>query len=130
MLGIDACLGQIMDIPGARRVTLVDGASGLAIAAGGADGPLDQHEDAAASTDAVRAVLACPALSATPDGDGIEEIIVCGERGYHLLTLVGAIFGGGVFLHLLLDRDTGNLALARLRVRAAIQEMAGSGHDG
>ncbi|GAA2440119.1 hypothetical protein GCM10010191_64500 [Actinomadura vinacea] len=129
MLGIDGCLSQIMDIPGARRVTMVDGASGLAIAAAGADSPLDQHEDAAASTDAVRAVLACPALSATPDGDDIEEIIVCGEHGYHLLTLVNAAFSGTLFLHLLLDRDTGNLALARLRVRAAIQEMAGSGHD-
>ncbi|WP_429426119.1 hypothetical protein [Nocardia sp. GAS34] len=57
MTDIDGCLQRIMDIPGACSATLVDGASGLAIAAAGRHDLVDQHEDAAATTDVVRAVL-------------------------------------------------------------------------
>ncbi|WP_019632806.1 hypothetical protein [Actinomadura atramentaria] len=125
MLGIDGCLETVMEIPGARRATLVDGASGLAVAAAGQDGPVDEHEDAARTTDVVRAVLATPALATAPRGDDIDEIIVCGARGYHLLALVPDAFEGRLFLHLLIDRAEGNLALARLNVRRAIGALAG-----
>jgi hypothetical protein len=131
VLDIDGCLAQIMAIPGARRVTLVDCGNGLAIAAGGRDDLGDQHEDAARTTDVVRAVMGGPPSNAA--GAGTEEIIISGTAGHHLITLidpalVDAAYGGRLFLHLRLDRDTGNLALARLRIRLAIQEMAGSGH--
>ncbi|WP_254714925.1 hypothetical protein [Actinomadura sp. NAK00032] len=121
---IDDCLARMMTIPGARRVTLVDCASGLAVAAAGREDIVDQHEDAAGATDVVRAVLASPALSATAAGDDIEEIIVCGAAGYHLLALSGADLDGHLFVHLLLDRENGNIALARLRMRSLVQEMA------
>jgi len=121
---IDDCLERMMTIPGAQRVTLVDCASGLAVAAAGREDLVDQHEDAAGATDVVRAVLASPALSATAAGDDIEEIIVCGAGGYHLLALSGADVDGHLFVHLLLDRENGNLALARLRVQGLVQEMA------
>lgn len=124
-LRIDDCLVRMMTIPGALRVTLVDGASGLAVAAAGREDLLDQHEDAAGATDVVRAVLAAPALSATAAGDDVEEIIVCGTHGYHLLALTDANLDGHLFVHLLLDRENGNLALARLRMRALVGEMMG-----
>ncbi|MFE7743489.1 hypothetical protein [Nocardia sp. NPDC057455] len=122
MIGIDGCLKRIMDIPGARSVTLVDGASGLAIAADGRRDLLDEHEDAAATTDVVRSVLACPALSS--DGDDVTEIIVCGTRGYHLLNLVNGDFDGRLFVHVLFDEDTGNLAMARYQLRGILDELA------
>ncbi|WP_222869861.1 hypothetical protein [Actinomadura decatromicini] len=128
-LRIDDCLASMMAIPGARRVTLVDCASGLAVAAAGREDLVDQHEDAAGATDVVRAVLASPALSATAAGDDVEEIIVCGTDGYHLLVLTGANIDGHLFVHLLLGRERGNLALARLRMRDIVAEMAG-GRDG
>ncbi|NDU73235.1 hypothetical protein GWI34_11400 [Actinomadura sp. DSM 109109] len=115
----------MMTIPGARRVTLVDCASGLAVAAAGREDVLDQHEDAAGVTDVVRAVLASPALSATAAGDDVEEIIVCGAEGYHLLVLTGADLDGHLVVHLLLDREKGNIALARLRMRDLLGELAG-----
>ncbi|MGK8487066.1 hypothetical protein [Nocardia asiatica] len=121
MIGIDGSLKRIMDIPGARSVTLVDGASGLAIAADGRHDLVDEHEDAAATTDVVRAVLACPALST--DGDDVTEIIVCGTRGYHLLNLVNGDFDGRLFVHVLFDEDTGNLAMARFQLRGILDEM-------
>ncbi len=122
MIGIDGSLKRIMDIPGARSVTLVDGASGLAIAADGRHDLVDEHEDAAATTDVVRAVLACPALST--GGDDVTEIIVCGTRGYHLLNLVNGDFDGRLFVHVLFDEDTGNLAMARFQLRGILDEMA------
>jgi predicted regulator of Ras-like GTPase activity (Roadblock/LC7/MglB family) len=127
-LGIDGCLASMMTIPGARRVTLVDCASGLAVAAAGREDVVDQHEDAAGATDVVRAVLASPALSATAAGDDVEEIIVCGTGGYHLLALTGADLDGHLFVHLLLDREKGNIALARLRMRDLLGEITGGRH--
>ncbi len=125
MLGIDGCLKRIGEIPGARSVTLVDGASGLAIAATGRHELVDPDEDAAATTDVVRAVLACPALASGVDGDEITEIIVCGPRGYHLLNLIDGDFDGRLFVHVLCDEDGGNLALARFQLRTILAEFAG-----
>ncbi|HEU5030494.1 MAG TPA: hypothetical protein VFV01_36665 [Spirillospora sp.] len=125
MAGIDDCLARMMTIPGARRVTLIDCASGLAVASAGREDLVDQHEDAAGATDVVRAVLASPALSATAAGDDVEEIIVCGAGGYHLLALTGADLDGHLFVHLLVDRENGNLALARLRLQGLVDEMTG-----
>ncbi|MFA1556453.1 hypothetical protein SM436_22415 [Actinomadura chokoriensis] len=105
-------------------MTLIDCASGLAVAAAGREDLVDQHEDAAGATDVVRAVLASPALSATAAGDDVEEIIVCGTDGYHLLVLSGADLDGHLVVHLLLDRENGNLALARLRMEGLVREMA------
>ncbi|MFC9974624.1 hypothetical protein ACFVH6_27340 [Spirillospora sp. NPDC127200] len=128
MLGIDGCLMRIMEIPGARSVTLVDGSSGLAVAAAGRQEGVDQHEDAAGTTDVVRAVLACAALGGA-GGDDIDEVIVGGARGYHLLALFDAAADGHLFLHLLIDRDKGNLALARIGLREAIGELTEAGDD-
>lgn len=117
-----------MGIPGARSVTLVDGASGLAVAGAGRHELVDQHEDAATTTDVVRAVLGCPALATGDDGDDINEIIVCGTRGYHLLNLVDGDFDGRLFVHVLFDEDTGNLAMARFQLRGILAELAEAGH--
>ncbi|MEU6746568.1 hypothetical protein ABZ914_10130 [Spirillospora sp. NPDC046719] len=125
MAGIDDCLARMMTIPGAQRVTLIDCASGLAVASAGREDLVDQHEDAAGATDVVRAVLGSPALSATAAGDDVQEIIVCGSGGYHLLALTGADLDGHLFVHLLVDRDKGNLALARLRLQGLVDEMTG-----
>ncbi|WP_245997106.1 hypothetical protein [Nocardia pseudobrasiliensis] len=119
---------RIMDIPGARSVTLVDGASGLSVAAAGRHAIVDQHEDAATTTDVVRAVLACPALSTGRPGDDVTEIIIGGAYGFHLLRLVAGDFDGRLFVHVLFDGDTGNLAMARYRLQGILDEFAEDGH--
>lgn len=128
MLSVDGCLTRAMAIPGARSATLVDGATGLAIAAVGREDVLDQHELAAGTTDVVREVLGSPAFVTTETGDDVEEIIVCCTGGYHLLTLVDVDVDGQLFIHLLIDRDTGNLGLARLRIQALAREITGREH--
>src|SRR5512139_1773036 len=124
MLGIDECLAQAMTIPGARSVTLIDYTSGLAIASAGSEALFDRDEDAAGATEIVRAVLASPVLNATRTGDDIEDIIISSAHGYHLLSLITTAFDGQLFLHLRIDREQGNLALARHGVQGLMQEMA------
>lgn len=114
-----------MEIPGARGATLADSASGLAIASAGLPDPTDQHEDAAATTDVVRAVLACPAFANGHHGDDVTEIVVSGDHGFHLVNLVDGDFEGRLFVHVVFDGDTGNLALARFRLRGILEEFAG-----
>ncbi|MFE6864355.1 hypothetical protein [Nocardia sp. NPDC057668] len=129
MFGIDSCLKRIMDIPGARSVTLVDAASGLSVAAAGSHDLLDQHEDAASTTEVVRAVLQCPALINSAYGDDITEIIVCGSGGYHLLNLVNGDYEGRLFVHVLFDDATGNLGMARFRIRGILSELVEGDHE-
>lgn len=112
-----------MDIPGARSVTLVDGASGLAIAGAGDHDVIDEHEDAAGTTDVVRATLGCPALG-SPDDD-LTEIVVCRTRGFHLLYLVQGDYDGRLFVHVVFDGDSGNLGMARYQLRSALEELTG-----
>nr|WP_202449823.1 hypothetical protein [Streptomyces sp. SID4917] len=49
-------------------------------------------------------------------GPPVEDLIVTSRTGYHILSFVETTFDSSVFLYLWLDRDTGNLALARLRL--------------
>ncbi|MFJ2558653.1 MULTISPECIES: hypothetical protein [unclassified Streptomyces] len=49
-------------------------------------------------------------------GPPVQDLIVTTRTGYHILTFVETTFDSSVFLHLWMDRDTGNLALARLRL--------------
>ncbi|WP_415954213.1 hypothetical protein [Streptomyces sp. KLOTTS4A1] len=51
----------------------------------------------------------------------VEDLIVTNGTGYHLLRFVESAPGSSPFVHLWLDRDTSNLALARLR----LQDLAG-----
>ena len=123
MNSLDGCLERIMDIPGARSVTLVDGASGLAVAGAGEHQGVDEHEDAAGTTDVVRAVLACPALGSADDD--LTELVVCRTRGFHLLHLIAGDFDGRLFMHVVFDGDLGNLGMARYQLRSALEELTG-----
>ncbi|WP_267245178.1 hypothetical protein [Streptomyces sp. PR69] len=140
MPGIDECLLQAMVVPGARGASLVDWTSGLALGTVG-ESPGGDHEANAAET-AELARMAAEYTSFTAravdrtaeftvdravDGGGaadsesgkalpVEDLIVTAHNGYHLVRFIQTDFDSSVFLHLWLDRETGNLALARLRL--------------
>ncbi|WP_327233228.1 hypothetical protein OG349_03855 [Streptomyces sp. NBC_01317] len=150
MPGIDACLQEAMNLPGARGAAVVDWTSGLALGTAG-ESPNGDHEATAAETaELARAAAEYPAFAPdapgggvagraddgppapkrspadngagpapgdTPDGPPVEDLILTTRTGYHILCFVETTFDSSVFLHLWLDRDTGNLALARLRLR-------------
>jgi hypothetical protein len=120
--GIDECLLQAMVVPGARGASIVDWTSGLALGTVG-ETPGGDHEATAAET-AELARMAAEYPTFAPDeseSDGakglpVEDLIVTTRTGYHVMRFVETTFDSSVFLHLWLDRDTGNLALARLRL--------------
>ncbi|MFD8011342.1 hypothetical protein [Streptomyces sp. NPDC058955] len=126
MPGIDECLMEAMTLPGARGASLVDWNSGLALGTAG-ESPVGDHETTAAETaELARAAAEFDSFTTsggdtgeTAGADGeppVEDLIVTTRAGYHVLRFVRTSFDSSVFLHLWLDRDTGNLALARIRL--------------
>ncbi|MFD3332260.1 hypothetical protein ACFWV1_06345 [Streptomyces sp. NPDC058700] len=127
MPGIDECLLEAMALPGARGASLVDWTSGLALGTAG-DSPVGDHETTAAETAELARSAAefdtfVAAGDGTEDGPPVEDVIVTTRAGYHVLRFVETSFDSSVFLHLWLDRDTGNLALARLRLRDLAERL-------
>ncbi|MFF5639559.1 hypothetical protein [Streptomyces sp. NPDC012825] len=132
MPGIDECLTEAMTLPGARGASLVDWTSGLALGTAG-DSPVGDHETTAAETaELARSAAEFDTFLATDgdsggDGDDggppVEDLIVTTRAGYHVLRFVETSFDSSVFLHLWLDRHTGNLALARMRLRDIAEKL-------
>ncbi|TXS55490.1 hypothetical protein [Streptomyces sp. t39] len=129
MPGIDECLLQAMVVPGARGAAIVDWTSGLALGAIGETPGGDVEATAAETAELARMAAEYPSFA--PDdtdpagpsaeergikGLPVEDLIVTTRNGYHVIRFVETTFDSSVFLHLWLDRDTGNLALARLRM--------------
>ncbi|MDV9190820.1 hypothetical protein R6L23_21830 [Streptomyces sp. SR27] len=127
MPGIDECLTEAMTLPGARGASLVDWTSGLALGTAG-ESPVGDHETTAAETaELARSAAEFDSFVAegeTPSaGPPVEDLIVTTRAGYHVLRFVETSFDSSVFLHLWLDRDTGNLALARIRLRDIAERL-------
>ncbi|GHH47732.1 hypothetical protein [Streptomyces candidus] len=119
MSGIDACLVEAMQLPGARGAALVDWTSGLALGTAGEAAGGDGETAAAESAELAR--MAAEHGTFAPGGGQdkglpVEDVIITTRTDYHLLRYVETSFESSVFLHLWLDRDQGNLALARLRL--------------
>ncbi|WP_030654057.1 MULTISPECIES: hypothetical protein [Streptomyces] len=132
MPGIDECLLEAMALPGARGAALVDWSSGLALGTIG-ESPVGDHETTAAETaELARAAAeyesfaraeAGPGDGAVAAGPPVEDLIVTTRIGFHVLRFVETSFDSSVFLHVWLDRADGNLALARLKLRALAEGL-------
>ncbi len=131
MSGIDACLVEAMELPGARGAAVVDWTSGLALGTAGEAAGGDSETAAAESAELARMAAEHgtfapgpgrhrrddPAQGGQADkGLPVEDVIITTRTDYHLLRYVETSFDSSVFLHLWLDREQGNLALARLRL--------------
>lgn len=117
MAAIEEGLAAALDIPGAQAATLVDFAAGLPLAAAGGDAFTDAAEDAEGLSELLRTALASPVLSGAATGDDLEELTVTGAAAHHLLMVLTTPLDARLCLHLRLDRERGNLALARHRLR-------------
>ncbi|KOU38067.1 hypothetical protein ADK54_30170 [Streptomyces sp. WM6378] len=135
--GIDQCLLEAMLLPGALGAGVVDWASGLSLGAIG-DSPGGDHEVTAAETaELARTAAEHPDFGASPSRHGedlpavgppatdlpVEDLIITTRTAYHVLCFVETAFDSSVFLHLWLDREEGNLALARLRLRGLAERL-------
>ncbi|CAL9666784.1 hypothetical protein [Streptomyces sp. enrichment culture] len=125
MPGIDESLLEAMRLPGARGASLVDWISGLALGAVGEAPGGDWEATAAETAELGRHVAESGSLAAGGPAGGavepgkeppVEDLIATTGDAYHLLRFVSTAFDSTVFLHLWLDRNDGNLALARIRL--------------
>ncbi|MEU4980053.1 hypothetical protein [Streptomyces sp. NPDC021969] len=125
MPGIDESLLEAMRLPGARGASLVDWISGLALGAVGEAPGGDWEATAAETAELGRHVAESGSLAAAGTAGAavepgkeppVEDLIATTGDAYHLLRFVSTPFDSTVFLHLWLDRNDGNLALARIRL--------------
>lgn len=100
----------IMTIDGALAAALVDHRSGMCLAQAGSGMNLDLA--AAGNTEVVRAKL--KTVESLGLRRGIEDILITLVDQYHLIRLVPN--HSGLFLYLVLDKNKGNLALARYKL--------------
>lgn len=107
---LNQSLEAAMAIEGALAVSLVDFRSGMSLGALGSGLNLDLA--AAGNSEVVRAKLRT-AESLGIRG-GIEDILITLPQQYHLIRLTPT--HPGLFLYLVLDRQRGNLALARYKL--------------
>lgn len=103
-------LDAAMMIEGALAVSLVDHRSGMSLGAQGSG--LNLELAAAGNSEVVRAKLRT-AESLGMRGS-IEDILITLTQQYHLIRLIPS--SPGLFLYLVLDRQRGNLALARYKL--------------
>ncbi|CAL9321823.1 MULTISPECIES: hypothetical protein [Streptomyces] len=128
MPGIDESLVEAIRLPGARGASLVDWISGLALGAVG-DAPGGDWEATAAQTAelarhvAENASLGAGGIAETDKEPAVEDLIATTGDAYHLLRFVSTPFDSTVFLHLWLDRNDGNLALARIRLAELAERL-------
>jgi hypothetical protein len=101
---------QAMTIEGAIAVCLVDHRSGMCLAQAG--GGLNLDVAAAGNSEVVRAKLRT--IEALGMRSSIEDILITLQQQYHLIRLMPT--NPGLFLYLALDRQRGNLALARYKL--------------
>lgn len=103
-------LTEIMTVSGALAAALVDYRSGMCLAKVGSG--LNLELAAAGNTEVVRAKL--KTIEMLGLRRGIEDILITLADQYHLIRLVPNT--QGLFLYLVLDKEKGNLALARFKL--------------
>ena len=107
---LNQSLEAAMTIEGAMAVSLVDYRSGMSLGARGSG--LDLDLAAAGNSEVVRAKLRT--AESLGFRGGIEDILITLPQQYHLIRLTPT--QPGLFLYLVLDRQRGNLALARYKL--------------
>lgn len=110
MSNVDVTLKSAMEIDGAQAVALVDYTSGMSLGSFGG-GSLDLDVAAAGNTEVVRAKLRT--MEALGIQESVEDILITLDTQYHLIRLIRARSGEGLFLYLVLDKGRSNLAMAR-----------------
>lgn len=110
MSQLDTSIQELLSIEGANGAALVDISSGMALAAGGNPG-FDLTVAAAGNSNVVRSKL--KTMNDLGLDGNIEDIMITLSSQYHLINVLNASETSGLFVYLVLDRNTANLALAR-----------------
>jgi hypothetical protein len=121
-MNIDIAMKEAMSISGAVGVALVDYDSGMSLGTSGGGDWLNLEVAAAGNTEVVRSKLRV--MQTLGLSDTIEDILITLHRQYHLIRLMGGLKSrGSLFLYLVLERDSSNLALARHHLKRIESEL-------
>ena len=121
-MDLDVSLKEAMQIQGALGVCLVDHRSGMMLGAmGGTDAGIDLEVAGAGNTEVIRAKQ--KVMSQLALDDQIEDILITLGGQYHLIRLVTAQNGQGLFFYLALDKEKANLAMARRQLQNIEEQL-------
>ena len=115
-------LSGLKEIDGLIGACLVDSDSGLVLGKEG-EGNFDLDTAAAGNTEVIRAKR--KTMKALKIDDGIEDILITLGRQYHLIRLLES--NNAIFLYVVIDKDKGNLGMARMVLKQVEQTLDLSG---
>lgn len=120
---IQESLDTALEIDGALGIALGDWKSGMCLGFKGTDTPAFREANlemaVATTTEVIRAKMRV--LEAVGVKEDIEEILIVLKTQYHLVRLVQSV--RGLFFYLAMDRDKGNLALARMKLDQVAKQL-------
>ncbi|GAB07850.1 hypothetical protein GII30_21400 [Gordonia amarae] len=119
MSQLEDYVSQLLRIDGAVGAAIVDCESGMALAKGGDPG-FDLEVAAAGNSNVVRAKM--NTMETLGISGNIEDILISLDKQYHLINILDGRGTNGLFIYLVLNRATANLALARHKLRAVAAE--------
>ena len=111
-------LEELMQIDGASAAAVVDSNSGMVLGKAGGGG-LDLDVAGAGNTEVVRAKM--KTMKSLGLKDNIEDILITLGKQYHIIRPMTE--RPGVFVYLVLDKQRGNLAMARRKVLDVDKEL-------
>lgn len=117
MANVEETIQKLLGLGGAKAVAVVDSDNGLMLGSGGSG--LDLELASAGNTEVVRAKL--NTIKSLGLNQKIEDMLITLEDQYHIIGISKKYFG--VFLYIVLDRGTGNLALARRAAAEANEHL-------
>jgi len=112
-------LAKLMEIEGVIGACIVDSNSGMMLGSAGGGPALNLELASAGNTEVVRAKR--KTMKALALNDAIEDILITLGRQYHLLRPLSS--NDALFIYVALDRNRGNLALARHALAQAEKDL-------
>ncbi|MFJ9539204.1 hypothetical protein ACIRPX_18340 [Streptomyces sp. NPDC101225] len=122
MAGVEVSLKEMLTaVEGSLGAAVVDYTSGMALGTLGGGKDLNLTIAAAGNTDVVRAMART--MEQVRVKSSIEDILITLEKQYHLIRLIRARSGNGLFLYLVLDKEHSNLAMARHQLKRVEEQL-------
>jgi len=120
---VHECLDSVLALDGALGVAVGDWKSGMCLGFKGTDTAAFREGNLemaiATTTEVIRAKMRV--LEAVGVKEDIEEILIVLKTQYHLVRLVKSV--SGLFFYLAIDREKGNLALARIKLDQVSEQL-------
>lgn len=110
MATIEQSMEELMKMDGAMGCCIVDYSSGMLL--GKLGGGVDLDMAGAGNTNVIRAKM--ETMKTLGITGSIEDILITLESQFHIIR--PSATHGGIFIYLVLDKNKGNLALARRKV--------------